>query len=45
MPTFLSTPSIKHNSILGQTSAEEAYKWIVKYVGACFLCVMKLMPI
>lgn len=35
MPTFLSTPSIKHNSILGQTSAEEAYKWIVKYVGAC----------
>lgn len=35
MPTFLSAPSIKHNSILGQTSAEEAYKWIVKYVGAC----------
>lgn len=35
MPTFLSTPSIKHNSILGQTSAEEAYKWVVKYVGAC----------
>ena len=33
-PTFLSAPSDKHPAISQQTSATEAYNWIVKNVGA-----------
>jgi hypothetical protein len=33
-PTFLSAPSDKHPVISQQTSATEAYNWIVKNVGA-----------
>lgn len=33
-PTFLSTPSDQHPVISQQTSAAEAYHWIVKHVGA-----------
>lgn len=34
-PTFLATPSEKHPEIKGLQSAQEAYEWIVQYVGAC----------
>ena len=33
-PTFLSAPSDKHPAISQQTSATEAYNWIVRNVGA-----------